>query len=241
MADPYGSSDSEDISSILQIILHSSSSSAAVKGSAASAPAGGLFCGGEAPVPPAKYSSGEDFFDPRSFVAKQTEEFNPSASTEHLGSGFEESEASVFRTNSNPARSSKRSRAAEVHNLSEKRRRSRINEKLKALQSLVPNSNKTDKASMLDDAIEYLKQLQLQVQMLTMRNGMSIHPGYALGSLPSTLAGPQEEDHLVNGNSFSDSNRGSSSLLMQNTMENINQGHSTQHITNNTSNSVFLP
>ncbi|XP_062016243.1 uncharacterized protein LOC133732674 isoform X2 [Rosa rugosa] len=28
----------------------------------------------------------------------------------------------------------------------------------------IPNSNKTDKASMLDEAIEYLKQLQLQVQ-----------------------------------------------------------------------------
>ncbi|XP_062016238.1 transcription factor LRL1-like isoform X1 [Rosa rugosa] len=29
----------------------------------------------------------------------------------------------------------------------------------------IPNSNKTDKASMLDEAIEYLKQLQLQVQL----------------------------------------------------------------------------
>ncbi|KAK9713545.1 hypothetical protein RND81_06G034300 [Saponaria officinalis] len=71
---------------------------------------------------------------------------------------------------------SKRTRAAEVHNLSEKRRRSRINEKMKALQNLIPNSNKTDKASMLDEAIEYLKQLQLQVQMLSMRNGLSLHP-----------------------------------------------------------------
>ncbi|KAL2522746.1 transcription factor SPATULA-like [Forsythia ovata] len=75
-----------------------------------------------------------------------------------------------------PRNSSKRSRAAEVHNLSEKRRRSRINEKMKALQNLIPNSNKTDKASMLDEAIEYLKQLQLQVQMLTMRNGLSLYP-----------------------------------------------------------------
>ncbi|TYI01689.1 hypothetical protein ES332_A11G219500v1 [Gossypium tomentosum] len=75
-----------------------------------------------------------------------------------------------------PRSSSKRSRAAEVHNLSEKRRRSRINEKMKALQNLIPNSNKTDKASMLDEAIEYLKQLQLQVQMLSMRNGLSLHP-----------------------------------------------------------------
>lgn len=75
-----------------------------------------------------------------------------------------------------PRSQSKRSRAAEVHNLSEKRRRSRINEKMKALQNLIPNSNKTDKASMLDEAIEYLKQLQLQVQMLSMRNGLSLHP-----------------------------------------------------------------
>lgn len=77
--------------------------------------------------------------------------------------------------------SSKRSRAAEVHNLSEKRRRQRINEKMKALQKLIPNSNKTDKASMLDEAIDYLKQLQLEVQMLTLRNGSGLHPFYLPG------------------------------------------------------------
>ncbi|KAF3446632.1 hypothetical protein FNV43_RR11812 [Rhamnella rubrinervis] len=85
-------------------------------------------------------------------------------------------EGSEVPSNPAPSRSSsKRSRAAEVHNLSEKRRRSRINEKMKALQNLIPNSNKTDKASMLDEAIEYLKQLQLQVQMLSMRNGFNLH------------------------------------------------------------------
>ncbi|XWS25591.1 hypothetical protein CRYUN_Cryun27aG0080900 [Craigia yunnanensis] len=86
-------------------------------------------------------------------------------------------EASEIPSNQDRLRSSsKRGRAAEVHNLSEKRRRSRINEKMKALQNLIPNSNKTDKASMLDEAIEYLKQLQLQVQMLSMRNGLSLYP-----------------------------------------------------------------
>ncbi|KAE8660179.1 Phytochrome interacting factor 3, putative isoform 3 [Hibiscus syriacus] len=59
---------------------------------------------------------------------------------------------------------SKRSRAEEVHNLSERRRRDRINEKMRALQELIPNCNKVDKASMLDEAIEYLKTLQLEVQ-----------------------------------------------------------------------------
>ncbi|KAK1604756.1 hypothetical protein QYE76_028429 [Lolium multiflorum] len=82
----------------------------------------------------------------------------------------------------------KRTRAAEVHNLSEKRRRSKINEKMKALQSLIPNSNKTDKASMLDEAIEYLKQLQLQVQMLSMRNGVYLNPSYLSGALEPVQA-----------------------------------------------------
>ncbi|XP_074324467.1 transcription factor SPATULA-like isoform X2 [Apium graveolens] len=91
--------------------------------------------------------------------------------------GFEAFMEETNNAKTNGSRhSSKRSRAAEVHNLSEKRRRSRINEKMKALQNLIPNSNKTDKASMLDEAIEYLKQLQLQVQMLTMRNGLSMYP-----------------------------------------------------------------
>ncbi|XP_047319044.1 transcription factor bHLH61-like [Impatiens glandulifera] len=88
--------------------------------------------------------------------------------------------AAAVRISSSSSSSSKRSRAAEVHNLSEKRRRSKINEKMKALQKLIPNSNKTDKASMLDEAIEYLKQLQLQVQMLTMRNGSSLYPSELL-------------------------------------------------------------
>lgn len=66
--------------------------------------------------------------------------------------------------------STRRSRAAAVHNQSERRRRDRINQKMKALQKLVPNASKTDKASMLDEVIVYLKQLQAQVQMMSVRN-----------------------------------------------------------------------
>nr|WIE96145.1 basic helix-loop-helix transcription factor [Loropetalum chinense var. rubrum] len=105
-----------------------------------------------------------------------------------------------------PRTSSKRSRAAEVHNLSEKRRRSRINEKMKALQNLIPNANKTDKASMLDEAIEYLKQLQLQVQMLSMRNGLSLHPLYLPG-VPQTQL-HQEGTNFDEGNGLLNTNRG---------------------------------
>ncbi|MED6146781.1 transcription factor [Stylosanthes scabra] len=62
--------------------------------------------------------------------------------------------------------SSRRNRAAE-------RRRDRINEKMRTLQQLIPNSNKTDKASMLEEAIEYLKSLQLQLQVMWMGAGMT--------------------------------------------------------------------
>ncbi|KAJ6306688.1 hypothetical protein OIU78_021908 [Salix suchowensis] len=82
----------------------------------------------------------------------------------------------------NPAKrsgSTRRSRAAEVHNLSERRRRDRINEKMRALQELIPHCYKTDKASMLDEAIEYLKSLQLQLQVMWMGSGMApmVFPG----------------------------------------------------------------
>ncbi|XP_039796457.1 transcription factor PHYTOCHROME INTERACTING FACTOR-LIKE 13-like isoform X4 [Panicum virgatum] len=69
--------------------------------------------------------------------------------------------------------SKRRTRAAEVHNMSERRRRDRINEKMRALQELVPHCNKTDKASILDEAIEYLKSLQMQVQIMWMSTGMA--------------------------------------------------------------------
>ncbi|KAK7411373.1 hypothetical protein VNO78_02806 [Psophocarpus tetragonolobus] len=74
------------------------------------------------------------------------------------------SKAEVIRQNN----SKRRSRTAAIHNQSERKRRDRINQKMKALQRLVPNANKTDKASMLDEVINYLKQLQAQIQVMNM-------------------------------------------------------------------------
>lgn len=62
--------------------------------------------------------------------------------------------------------SNKRIKASAVHNQSERRRRDKINQRMKALQKLVPNSSKTDKASMLDEVIQYMKQLQAHVEMM---------------------------------------------------------------------------
>ncbi|KAL8030048.1 hypothetical protein ABFS82_14G258900 [Erythranthe guttata] len=246
MADPYGSSESEDMSSFLQILLQNSSSSAPTTDNSASAAASGLFCGLDAPGSMAKFSSGINFADPRMFFAEDSDGINPSTTVHHSFPGCEESEASDLPSNPALPRSSKRSRAADDHNLSEKRRRSRINEKLKALQSLIPNSNKTDKASMLDEAIEYLKQLQLQVQMLTMRNGLSLHPGYSLGSLQSMLVPPGGLE-LDEVNVFRDANRDrENNVFMQSAMENINLGSSNRpmlvpSMTANNTNSRILP
>ncbi|XP_068478133.1 transcription factor UNE10-like isoform X1 [Phaseolus vulgaris] len=63
--------------------------------------------------------------------------------------------------------SNKRIKASAVHNQSERRRRDKINQRMKELQKLVPNSSKqTDKASMLDEVIQYMKQLQAHLQMM---------------------------------------------------------------------------
>ncbi|KAL6864780.1 hypothetical protein ACP4OV_015931 [Aristida adscensionis] len=93
------------------------------------------------------------------------------------------------------ARSTKRTRTAEVHNLSERRRRDRINEKMRALQELIPNCNKIDKASMLEEAIEYLKTLQLQVQMMSMGTGLCMPP-MLLPAAAAAAAMQQQHMHM---------------------------------------------
>ncbi|KAF8033772.1 hypothetical protein BT93_C0128 [Corymbia citriodora subsp. variegata] len=62
----------------------------------------------------------------------------------------------------------RRGQATDPHSIAERLRRERIAERMKSLQELVPNSNKTDKASMLDEIIDYVKFLQLQVKVLSM-------------------------------------------------------------------------
>ncbi|KAJ7534626.1 hypothetical protein O6H91_13G103300 [Diphasiastrum complanatum] len=76
-----------------------------------------------------------------------------------------------LRTAAGPVRTrvrARRGQATDPHSIAERLRRERIAERMKSLQELVPNSNKTDKASMLDEIIEYVKFLQLQVKVLSM-------------------------------------------------------------------------
>lgn len=99
--------------------------------------------------------------DPTSSLERQYED---TEGTAYSSDDLEEEEQVPARGSAG----SKRRRATEIHNLSERKRRDRINKKMRALQDLIPNSNKVDKASMLGEAIDYLKSLQLQVQMMSM-------------------------------------------------------------------------
>ncbi|XP_074589932.1 uncharacterized protein LOC141845828 [Curcuma longa] len=48
-----------------------------------------------------------------------------------------------------------------------KKRRERINERLRILQNLVPNGTKVDISTMLEEAVHYVKFLQLQIKLLS--------------------------------------------------------------------------
>ncbi|KAK7284467.1 hypothetical protein RJT34_19213 [Clitoria ternatea] len=70
--------------------------------------------------------------------SRKTENFECSSEDVEEESVGVKKETGVRRIGSN----SKRNRSAEVHNLSERRRRDRINEKMRTLQELIPNCNK---------------------------------------------------------------------------------------------------
>uniref|UniRef100_A0A453M303 BHLH domain-containing protein n=3 Tax=Aegilops tauschii subsp. strangulata TaxID=200361 RepID=A0A453M303_AEGTS len=62
----------------------------------------------------------------------------------------------------------RRGQATDPHSIAERLRRERIAERMRALQELVPNTNKTDRAVMLDEILDYVKFLRLQVKVLSM-------------------------------------------------------------------------
>ncbi|GFP96842.1 transcription factor une12 [Phtheirospermum japonicum] len=62
----------------------------------------------------------------------------------------------------------RRGQATDPHSIAERLRRERISERIKALQELVPSCNKSDRAAMLDEILDYVKFLRLQVKVLSM-------------------------------------------------------------------------
>ncbi|KAG8073926.1 hypothetical protein GUJ93_ZPchr0006g46190 [Zizania palustris] len=57
--------------------------------------------------------------------------------------------------------------ATDPQSLYARKRRERINERLKILQTLIPNGTKVDISTMLEEAVHYVKFLQLQIKLLS--------------------------------------------------------------------------
>ncbi|KAK8601121.1 hypothetical protein V6N13_059148 [Hibiscus sabdariffa] len=69
--------------------------------------------------------------------------------------------------NSNGKTRASRGSATDPQSLYARKRRERINERLRVLQNLVPNGTKVDISTMLEEAVHYVKFLQLQIKLLS--------------------------------------------------------------------------
>ncbi|XP_074301160.1 transcription factor RSL3-like, partial [Silene latifolia] len=73
--------------------------------------------------------------------------------------------AAAVALNSNGKTRASRGSATDPQSLYARKRRERINERLKILQTLVPNGTKVDISTLLEEAMHYVKFLQLQIKV----------------------------------------------------------------------------
>ncbi|XP_059443891.1 transcription factor PIF7 isoform X2 [Corylus avellana] len=164
------SSDSEQYCNIGRRSIYENIADGSTCGSGGSVSASGTFCrdNDTTMMTPTRAS----FESTRSFKTKTTDEDSSCHRSGSRSENRDDKGHQTTNTETGRSHSTRRIRAASIHNQSERKRRDRINQKMKTLQKLVPNANKTDKASMLDEVIEYLKQLQAQVQMMSTARNM---------------------------------------------------------------------
>ncbi|KAG9458602.1 hypothetical protein H6P81_003110 [Aristolochia fimbriata] len=136
------------------------------------------FLASSTPPPPPPPPYGASLFNRRSASALQFAYDLPSSSDHHLG-GFaalygadhlgNRASSSSFNLQSELGKMSaqeimdaKALAASKSHSEAERRRRERINTHLARLRSLLPNTTKTDKASLLAEVIQHVKDLKRQ-------------------------------------------------------------------------------
>ncbi|KAG6699041.1 hypothetical protein I3843_08G050400 [Carya illinoinensis] len=89
------------------------------------------------------------------------------ASQETNAGATTDSEASAPLNLSGGKTRASRGSATDPQSLYARKRRERINERLRILQNLVPNGTKVDISTMLEEAVNYVKFLQLQIKLLS--------------------------------------------------------------------------
>lgn len=85
--------------------------------------------------------------------------------------------------------------ASRSHSEAERRRRQRINGHLARLRSLLPNTTKTDKASLLAEVLDHVKELKRQTSAMMMATTVGGDDGGAAGRTQQQLL-PTEADEL---------------------------------------------
>ncbi|KAL8250723.1 hypothetical protein R6Q59_034416 [Mikania micrantha] len=90
-----------------------------------------------------------------------------SVQTSSSCSSEDESNASHGRQGSTEKTRAGRGAATDPQSIYARKRRERINERLRILQNLVPNGTKVDISTMLEEAVHYVKFLQLQINLLS--------------------------------------------------------------------------
>ncbi|KAJ4746684.1 basic helix-loop-helix (bHLH) DNA-binding superfamily protein [Rhynchospora pubera] len=83
------------------------------------------------------------------------------------------------------------------HVMSERRRREKLNEKFVALRSIVPSISKVDKASILVETIEYVKELERRVEELESCRELFDHESRALRKNNPDLAERTSDNYCV--------------------------------------------
>ncbi|XP_050209782.1 transcription factor bHLH84-like [Mercurialis annua] len=90
-----------------------------------------------------------------------------SNASQELGASSSLSSKGTLALNSNGKTRASRGAATDPQSIYARKRRERINERLKVLQNLVPNGTKVDISTMLEEAVAYVKFLQLQIKLLS--------------------------------------------------------------------------
>ncbi|KAJ3685519.1 hypothetical protein LUZ61_014683 [Rhynchospora tenuis] len=93
--------------------------------------------------------------------------YNSDDDSNGSGSSSLRSKRSSGTLKSNGKTRAGRGSATDPQSLYARKRRERINERLRILQNLVPNGTKVDISTMLEEAVQYVKFLQLQIKMLS--------------------------------------------------------------------------
>ncbi|CAL9041200.1 transcription factor bHLH84-like [Musa acuminata AAA Group] len=103
----------------------------------------------------------------KSIVCGDEEENNARSSGRSCCSHSSEEDSQAFQADLNAKTRSNRWPATDPQSLYARQRRERINARLRTLQNLVPNGTKVDISTMLEEAVRYVKFLQLQIKLLS--------------------------------------------------------------------------